>query len=291
MTVQDMLDNLGLRLEDPDKKLYPESFKLQCLENAQLVMASLLPNDLLTNLEVTDTNDTPSSGKVALSSLTYDVLKGIMGIIAVKDYTGLWCNPVGLKDLKKTENSFHASSTQNPMYYLFANGIWPLPTTLVIDTYYLKMPKPLRHAFTMVADNPLSTTTFIGNASQGLSAEADVYNGAVIYSIATNKYHVITDYAVTTRTFTVSPDRDGATTWSTADTFYFVTHDYFLMNLANVTCELDVSYHDTIVTLAEVECWLRKGAIDRASAALQTGYDNIQTIIARREVITGIGEE
>jgi len=291
MTAQDMLDNLGLRLEDPDKKAFPDSFRMQSLENSQIVMASLLPNDLLAALQVLDSAEALASSKVLLSALSKDVLKGIMGIVMLKNTSGLWCNPVGLVDLKKTENSFYTPTTQNPMYFNFANTIFPLPSTLTaIDVYFLKVPNPLRHPFTMAADSPASTTQFVVDASQGISAVADTYNGTVIFNITTNKYHVVTD-SDADRTFTVSPVRDGATTWSSADTFYFVTHDYFLINLDNVTCELDASYHEIIITLAEVQCWLRKGSLDRANEALSTAYGDIQSIIEQREPITGIGEK
>ena len=291
MTAQEMLDNLGSRLEDPSKKAFPPAFRLQSLENAQIVVASLFPNDLLTSLEVVDSNESVSSSKVALTNLTYDVLKGIMGIVNVKNYNGLWCNIINIGDLKSTESGLYTPSTQFTLAYLFANAVYPLPTSLTaLDIYYLKMPKPLRHAFTMAANDPASTTTFIGDASQGLSALADVYNGAVIYNVLTGNYHIVTDYAVTTRTFTVSPARSGATTWSNADTFYFVTGDFFLLNLDNVTCELDSSFHDIVVTLAEVECWLRKNSLERANKALEIAYSDIQSIISQRNEITGIGE-
>ena len=287
MTVQDMLDNLGLRLEDPDKKAFPESFRLQCLDDGQIILASLFPNDLLSTLEVLDSSQSLSSSKVLLSALTYDVLKGVMGVVAVKNTSGLWCNHVGLRDLKKTESGLHTPSRQNPSFYNFAGTIFPLPTSLTaIDAYYLKMPSPLRHAFTIATS--ASTSEFAGDLLQGLSLIAGVYNGSVIYNLARNTYHIITDYAVTTRTFTVAPVRSTGT-W-VDDTFYFVTHDWFLINLNNVTSELDESYHEIIISLAEVECWMRKNQLDRANKALASAYEMIQAVVSQRLENTGIGE-
>jgi hypothetical protein len=280
MTAQDMVDILALRLEDPDKKQFTDSFKLSALDDAQILVATLSNTDFLTEIQHIDASESVSSSKVLLTALAYDVLNGIMGIINIRNSAnGYYAHRLGLKDLKKMENSFMVSSATNPMYFPFAKAIYPYPTTIAaLDVHYIKIPNPLRHAFTMVADDPASTTTFIGDASQGLSLLADAYNGAVIYNIATGNYHVVTDYTVTTRTFTVSPVRSGATTWSSADTFYFVTGDYELINLSAVTCELNSALHETVVAFAEVECWKSVNKLDRASTALASAIGMLQDI-------------
>ncbi len=289
MYVSDMIDNLSLRLEDPDKKV-KDSFKLSCLENAQIFLANILPEDLLTEIQVLDIDNTVTTGVMAFSVLANDILKGVQGIKKVKNSTGLFCLPIGLHDLKKKENSLELATAQYPMWFGFANSIYTYPTSLTsIDVYHLKIPKPLRHAFTIASSS--TSAKFIANASQNLSAVANVYNGAVIYvntgtaTEAKNTYHVVTGYAVTTREFTVSPVTTtpvAVPLFETTNTFYFVTHDFYLINLSAVTCELNSSFHEIIITLAEVECWKSLGNGSRAGSALQLATNMIKSVVSQR---------
>lgn len=272
MTAQDMIDLLALRLEDPDKTQFSDSYKLSTLDDSQILVAMLCDNDFLTEIQFIDSNNTVSSSKVLLSALDYDLLNGIMGIINVQNYTNsYYAHRLGVKDLKKMENSYLVSSTTNPMYFPFAKAIYPYPTSLTaLNIDYVKMPNPLRHAFTIASG---STTTFTASGSQNLSTTADIYNGHVIYNIAEASYHVVTDYG-TSLDFTVSP---AATSWS-GDTFYFVTGDFELINLSAVTCELNSVLHESVVAFAEVECWKSAGKLDRAQTALKSAITMLQNI-------------
>jgi len=292
MTVQDMLDSLALRLEDPEKRKFTDYYKLKALENAQVIVAQLLNNNYLTELQVIDSDKPVSSGTVSLSSLSNRVLRGAEGILNVKNHGGLFCAMLNMKDVKKTENSYLQGSTKNPMAWKFANAVRLLPADLTaVDVYYLKQPSSLQYAFGMSEHASPSPTAFVGNDGQNLSSTDDYYNGSLIYCIGKRSYHVVTDYAGSTRTFTVSP---AASTNFGTDTFYFVAtrkYNFHLTNLSEVTCDLDASLHDVVVTLAEAECWKMANKLDRTAAALKKAIDTIVTLNDRYEAPEGIGTD
>lgn len=198
MNVQEMVDQLALRLEDPDKKSFTDSLKLSTLNNSQIKLAQLLHNNYLTELQVLETGIVASSGVMSETlgsdntNMSYDVLRGTEGILNVQDgVTGTYMTEIAIEDAKRLENSLLQGTFQNPIYWIFGNKIYVRPTSIVdIDIYYLKMPTDLRYPFTSdEADSGSSTSKFDGAASEGLSSTNDAYNGStdpervVIYNI------------------------------------------------------------------------------------------------------------
>jgi hypothetical protein len=289
MNVAEMMDLLGLRLEDANKGDFPDLYKLKTLGNSQVKVSNNLHNAYLTELEVSDTNKSLTSGSLSISSLAHDVLRGGQGIRKVKvtGTGGLWLTMIDLADVKKTENTFLAGTVTNPLGYVFQNKINVIPTSVsAIDVYYLRVPAPLLYTFAMSAASPASTTEFLGASTlDSINTADDFWNGAVVYSIGKNTYHVITDYDHTgnakgERLFTVSP---AAGTNFGTDTFYFITHGFDALNLSGVTCQLNESLHELVVTLAEAECWAMNRNLDRRNAALETAFGEIKMLNARYE--------
>lgn len=291
MNYSTMLDNLGLRLEDPSKQTFTDSFKLKTLENAQIIITHLLNNDYITELQVIDANESVSSGDTLFTALDNDVLRGAEGIVDIKVYNGLWATKQDRTDIKKGENSLLVGTTKNPLWWTFANIIKILPTTIsAIDVWYLKMPVSPIFAFTSDAlGGGAADTGFEGGAGEELVATDDHYNGSVIYNIDLASYHVVTDYTAASFVFTVEPV--GASNFVDGQTFYFVTHDFFLTNIDGISNELDSSLHDLIVTFAEAECWKSSGNLNRMTAALQKSIDTIVKINGDFETPTGIGTQ
>jgi len=294
MNISEMSNLLALRLEDAAGVTFTQSKRLKLLNNAQLTLAQLIHSSYLTELEVLEEGLTATAGVYALSSLQNDVLRGGEGIIKVKinGTGGKYCTEIDMKSIKRTENTFLAGGINNPLYYIFQNNIYVSngETNPVIDILYLKIPSVLLHAFTVDSvDIGSPTTMFTILAGDNPSAVNDYYNNAVIYALGTDKlsYHVITDYIGATKTITVSPA--AAEIFTTGETFYFLTHDFDLTELDQVTCNLNESLHELTVTLAEAEGWGMDMQFARKQAALNSALDEVKTLNERYEKAEGIG--
>lgn len=294
MNISEMSNLLALRLEDAAGVTFTQSKRLKLLNNAQLTLAQLIHSSYLTELEVLEEGLTATAGVYALSSLQNDVLRGGEGIIKVKinGTGGKYCTEIDMKSIKRTENTFLAGGINNPLYYIFQNNIYVSngETNPVIDILYLKIPSVLLHAFTVDSvDIGSPTTMFTILAGDNPSAVNDYYNNAVIYALGTDKlsYHVITDYIGATKTITVSPAAAGI--FTTGETFYFLTHDFDLTELDQVTCNLNESLHELTVTLAEAEGWGMDMQFARRQAALNSALDEVKTLNERYEKAEGIG--
>lgn len=299
MYVDDMLDILGLRMEDAEEQRFTGRFKWRALNNGQYFIANVLNNHYLTQLEVLDSNETVSSDKVAFSGLTYDVLRGSEGIINVKNHSGKYCTIIPSWQLKRTQNGKIAGSTRNPLVWLFDEAVRCLQTLTALDVYYLKTPSPLMHPFTFAAAGTPAANAFAIDDSQGIAETDDYYNDAPVYIITENGdidgvpfYDIATDYTGTSREIEVSQSNAGGNYG--AGTFYFVPtkdHDFHLTNLDAVTCDLDPSLHELVITFAEVECWKMARQLDRAASALESGIDIIKGLNEAYKAAEGIGTQ
>lgn len=291
MTVQDMMASLGLRLEDPESREYTGKYKWFALTNAVNLVANALNDHYLTELEAKDASETVTSNAVAFSGLSHKVLRGTEGIVTVKNTNGRMCTIIPPRQLKRLENPKHAGSRQNPLVWLFGEAIRCLQTLTVIDVSYMRVPSPLMHPFqiTYVGAGNYSDTEFAFLVGQGI-VETDGYYKGFIYYRGTNSYHVITNYTGATRQVTVAPA--AAVNFDDGDTVYFVPtkdYDFHLTNLDAVTCDLDPSLHDLVVTFAEVECFKMARKLDRANAALGKAIDTIKTLNENYEAAVGLG--
>lgn len=295
MSVRDMVDELSLRLVDAAKGKFPDKFKWESLNYAQYYVVNMLHPDYLTELRVSDANETVTTGVANISGLTYKPLRDTEGIIDVKVYNGLYCQMLGLDDLKKEENTYLDGATTYPMVWLFANALRTIPTTIsAIDVDYMKIPPPLMHPFVIdfVGASPGSVTEFSINDAQNVVETDDYYNKALIYYTGSvNKsYHIITDYTGATRQATVSPKASYA--FYTDDTIYFIPtadHDFHLTNLENVYCTLDASLHEIVIDIAEALCWKVPGDGVRVKEALDNALEQIKRLNDTLMMADGIG--
>ena len=290
MNVDSMLNLLALRLQDPKNSVFPQPFKLRALNNAQVTLAQLLHNSYLTELQYIDEDKTATSGELALSELTHDVLRGAEGILKLKIKDGLYCIEQSVEELKATENTFLVGSDGNPLYYLFQNKIYMLTTIAAphIDVFYLKMPTQLISKYTITEIAIPTATEFIVDADQGLDETTnDIYKGAVVYSVDQQSYHVVTAYTAATRTFTVSPAAD--TNFETAQEVQFLTHSLDTLHLTGIECDLNESLHELIVSFAEAECWAKSGELDRRTSALNSAFAEVKVLNERYTAPENIG--
>jgi len=143
LTGQQMLDRVGYRLEDPDKKKWEEvAHKLPELQSAMVKVVDLIDNHFLTELEVHDTNKTVTAGSMAFSVLTNLPIRN--GILNVKVTSGKYCTIREVEDLKRTENTYKTGSTTNPLVHIFSEKLVFEPTTIAAaDVWYLRGPTTL----------------------------------------------------------------------------------------------------------------------------------------------------
>jgi hypothetical protein len=292
MNVSEMMSMLALRLEDAEKTKFTDAFKLKALNNAQIKLANLLHPAYLSELEVVETALTATSGEYNLSSLQNDVLKSGQGVLKVKINGSYWGTRIPLSEVKKTENTFLAGSTRNPIWYVFGNKIVVSngETNPSIDVYYLKRPTSL--IYDIEVDTVVDAASFTVASDEGLSSENDYYNGAVIYHPDNGTYHVVTDYVGASRAFTISPSmtQEGSL-WVAGESFRFVTHDFDQLNLDSVECDLNQSLHELVVGFAEAECWGMANQHERRKSALDSVYDEISALNQSYAPAEGIGTE
>lgn len=289
MNVHTMMALLGIRLEDAGGSIFTESERLQFLNNAQLKLAQRLHNSYLTELQVIETSKTATNGKYAISSLSNTVLRGGEGIMKVKINGGLYCTRIDVKDIKRTENPFYKGSSTNPLYYVFQNYIYVIAgvTSPVIDIYYLKLPTTLKYKLDVDADAAPATTTFVINSSESPSSSDDYYNGAPIYSVEHDSYHVITHYDGTGKIVTVFPAASG--NFTDGQEIYFLTQDFDALSIPGIICDINESLHEIVVSLAEMEAWAMDAKLDRREAAKLNADSIIDVLNFKYTEAIGIG--
>jgi hypothetical protein len=144
-----LVDELGIRLNDPEEMKFTEAVKLVALNDAILRTCILLNRGYLGELETVDAPQAMTASKLALSALTSGTpFTGNEGVVAVQNATtaGVYMTRVKLEDLKRLENSLLTSGATNMVYYVYAGSIYALNGGAATDplvVYYLKNPVTL----------------------------------------------------------------------------------------------------------------------------------------------------
>ena len=162
MTGTELIDMLGLRLEDPSEANFTSATKIKALNIAQRTVVNLIDNAYLTELQEIDAatfantvyNDTTGNGldadgKATFTNLGIDPIRG--GVIAINVYDVNssnqsvdlgFANMIEPQDAKRLENSYLAGSDSNPVAYIFNEAIYvkPVKASGGIDVWYLKNP-------------------------------------------------------------------------------------------------------------------------------------------------------
>jgi len=286
MDAYKMMNLLSYRLQDSGSNLFTDTFKIQALNNGIIKLVQAIHNNYLTELQVIKTNMSLTTGYAELSSanLGYLPLRGGQGILKVKDYTtGTYCLQTDIDELKKIENTFLSPSTDNPMFYIFRNRIYVLPTTITaIDVHFIKIPTTLIYKF---LGTVTGTTTLTADASQGLTETNDVYNDFAVYSIYDNMYSTVTAYTGATRVFTLSP----ALTNQTSKYYYLMKNDFDWLSARNISPELNPAIHEIAVSFAESYCWAMDNNLGRSKIAFDQAMSEIELLNSRYTVPEGIG--
>ena len=145
MSGQEMLDFLGIRMDDPAEVDFNQAVKLQVLNDAQLNLASLVQDSYLTEIEIKHGNIAPAATGILTfedlaTAASVEVLNG--RIRKIKITGGNWAKMITLADLPAVENnSYLTASVTTPYSYVFDESIYVLPAAdSPIDVYYLHQP-------------------------------------------------------------------------------------------------------------------------------------------------------
>lgn len=288
MSVEEMINQLGVDSEDEGHSRHPVLIKQRALNIAQLTLCQRLRNEYLGELKVLEDNQSLTNDVLALSDLTYTVLRSDAGILKIKCNGGLWAIKQELEDQKRTENPDMAGSDRNPLYMVHENEIKMYTDTVTaIDVYYMRNPNPLLYVFALTEHGTPSKVDFLGPASKGLVEENDYYNGSVVYLTQESMYAVVKLYVGATRDFEIY--RDDAAANLTTGSFYFVTSPFKITGLDNHYCELNVSLHPLVLKIAEAQLWGRDGKLDRKNEALDFVDKEVAVLNARYEPSVGVG--
>jgi len=161
----DLLDKLNLRLEDEDNDRFYQDDKLGFLTDAQIEVASMLHNDLLSEFVRTESDvDLLEVGHLLTSfDSSKGVLKGAEGIVNV--YLQELDKYATIKPFKEIkffkETGFRGGSDTNPIAYVESGYLKLLIDTYtdeVIDIFHLQIPDDL----TIDSVDPILNKAFHG---------------------------------------------------------------------------------------------------------------------------------
>ncbi len=136
---------LGLRMEDPGETRFTSVAKLDAINLGQEMVINVLHNAFLDSLQVEDTAVTIASEKIRISNagaaadLSFLPIRG--GILSVySEANSLWCTLMETRDIRRLGNSYLASSTTNPVAYVFGEYLYVENLTGDLTVWFLRVP-------------------------------------------------------------------------------------------------------------------------------------------------------
>jgi len=197
MTGNEMLSNLGLRLEDPAASVFTSAAKLDSLNLAQKTVCSMIDNAYLVELQTIANDKTVSTGActfdTAFGSSVNPIRNGITGVY--DETNNIWCTMIEPGDIKRLENSYLDGSTSNPVAYVFADTIYVKPVSIsAIDVWYIKEPTDLAASGTECELNPALQEMVLDFAeSQLWRMDAKADRAQIAYNNALNLIKVLNE--------------------------------------------------------------------------------------------------
>ena len=143
--VESMLDELAMRLEDAEQRAFPETVKLKALHRGQLGLTKFIADNFVPELQTIHSDLDCSSGEIALSSLTYNVLKdkeGIVGVRVTIDSVDYWAVEIEPMEVDRLENEYFYADDE-VLYYVQNSKIKIVAhdlTGATADVFYIKLP-------------------------------------------------------------------------------------------------------------------------------------------------------
>lgn len=300
-TVTEMVDMLGLRLEDSDETMFSAALKLMSLNWAQLEITSLVHLGYLTELEVKDFDITcalateDNEGSIAYSELSKQPLAN--GIQRVKIHDGAWAHLIDADEARKDVNTWDRGTNKRPLAYVQRKRIYLAASDDIqhIDVHYLREPESMVAQFTVasvasgaVVSAPDLDSYYIELTFTTPGWTADEFNGMIGYNETKASYFLIIDGTTTAISVLTYPEEE---IYAGGDVIHFVTADATLDSLSNAACELNPRLHGIVVDLAESHLWRHNKQIERSDKAYEKAIGVINALNQRyeTEAPAGIG--
>ena len=196
MTGNEMLANLGLRLDDPAGSVFTNEAKLDALNLGQKSVVNMVDNNYLAELQNVAENKEVSAGVCAYSDAFSTDLPIRNGIVGIKNtgVDGTWCTMLEVGDAKRLENSYLAGSATNPTAYVFNEKIYVDNGDTAIDVWYLQSPTDLAADAVECVLNPSLQELVLDFAEAQLwRMDAKPDRAAAAYSNALNVIKVLNE--------------------------------------------------------------------------------------------------
>tara|TARA_Y100001963_G_scaffold79462_1_gene110306 strand:+ start:2281 stop:2916 length:636 start_codon:yes stop_codon:yes gene_type:complete len=196
MTGNEMLANLGLRLEDPAGSVFTNDAKLDALNLGQKSVVNMVDNNYLAELQNVAENKTVASGVCTYATAFSADLPIRNGIVGIKNtgVDGTWCTMLEVGDAKRLENSYLAGSATNPTAYVFNEKIYVDNGNTAIDVWYLQSPADLAADAVECVLNPSLQELVLDFAEAQLwRMDAKPDRAAAAYSNALNVIKVLNE--------------------------------------------------------------------------------------------------
>ena len=151
VTLEDValrLDELAVRLEDPQNEHFTEEMKLEAYNKAQVRIVNHLKPEYLPNLQLIENDIDISSGEYSLSSFSESVINGREGIFSVKvtiSSTDYWAYEIDVDNLKRLDNPYFLPDG-TIFFYVDAGKLYFRTSTdlsltgATADVYMMKIP-------------------------------------------------------------------------------------------------------------------------------------------------------
>tara|TARA_R100000808_G_scaffold2231_1_gene9249 strand:+ start:203 stop:832 length:630 start_codon:yes stop_codon:yes gene_type:complete len=194
MTGNEMLANLGLRLEDPAGSVFTNDAKLDALNLGQKSVVNMVDNNYLAELQNVVTGKEVSTGVCTYATAFDTDLPIRNGIVGIRNTGSTWCTMLEVGDAKRLENSYLSGSTTNPTAYVFNETIYVDNGDTAIDVWYLQKPTDIAVGEDECALNPALQELVLDFAEAQLwRMDAKPDRAAAAYSNALNVIKVLNE--------------------------------------------------------------------------------------------------
>ena len=308
----DLLTKLQARLQDSAGAIFPESYLISELNDAQYELLNFPIDEYIDELLETERKVFPISGEFDLSLLEKSLLKSKQSVVKLFIYNHITGKktPARLISMgqvnKILNNSFYEGTVKSPAFTI-SSGKIQLYAKDEVGLYFLG---------TGIRDVPSSVTPnadeLIDNGGPivgGDDAWDDYYNGCTIKEYESELEYEVVDYDGTTSVFQAgaggmseSPDTEYHLITPNYNYIGFVDILYYREPVAlnyiyaeppeettDIECELSESLVPILLLLAESSIWRSDGKYERADSIYNRAMNMINALIGKLKPADNVG--
>lgn len=308
----DLLTKLQARLQDSDGAIFPESYLISELNDAQYELLNFPIDEYIDELLETEREVFPISGEFDLSLLEKSLLKSKQSVVKLFIYNHITGKktPARLISMgqvnKILNNSFYEGTVKSPAFTI-SSGKIQLYAKDEVGLYFLG---------TGIDETP---RTVVPNADElidnggpivgGDDAWDDYYNGCTIKEYESELEYEVVDYDGTTSVFEAgaggmseSPDTEYHLITPNYNYIGFVDILYYREPVAlnyicveppgettDIECELSESLVPILLLLAESSIWRSDGKYERADSIYNRAMNMINALIGKLKPADNVG--